>query len=55
MAYLVDGNNFLGHCSDRGSRTPEAKHGLILRLLRDPGYSEETTQEVYLQVWRVEL
>ena len=27
-------------------------YGLISRVLRDPGYSEETTQEVYLQVWR---
>ncbi len=26
--------------------------GLITRVLRDPGYSEETTQDVYLQVWR---
>jgi RNA polymerase sigma-70 factor, ECF subfamily len=26
--------------------------GLVIRVLRDPGYSEETTQEVYLQVWR---
>ncbi|MGE0215374.1 sigma-70 family RNA polymerase sigma factor [Mycolicibacterium sp.] len=26
--------------------------GLVSRVLRDPGYSEETTQEVYLQVWR---
>lgn len=26
--------------------------GLVTRVLRDPGYSEETTQEVYLQVWR---
>lgn len=26
--------------------------GLVLRVLRDPGYSEETTQEVYLQIWR---
>lgn len=25
--------------------------GMVLRVLRDPGYSEETTQEVYLQVW----
>lgn len=25
--------------------------GLITRVLRDPGYSEETTQDVYLQVW----
>ncbi|MEE2031717.1 sigma-70 family RNA polymerase sigma factor [Rhodococcus sp. CC-R104] len=26
--------------------------GMVLRVLRDPGYSEETTQEVYLQVWK---
>lgn len=26
--------------------------GLVTRVLRDRGYSEETTQEVYLQVWR---
>jgi RNA polymerase sigma-70 factor, ECF subfamily len=26
--------------------------GLVVRVLRDPGYSEETTQDVYLQVWR---
>ncbi|WP_036476962.1 sigma-70 family RNA polymerase sigma factor [Mycobacterium sp. URHD0025] len=26
--------------------------GLVMRVLRDPGYSEETTQEIYLQVWR---
>jgi RNA polymerase sigma-70 factor, ECF subfamily len=25
--------------------------GLVARVLRDPGYSEETTQDVYLQVW----
>ena len=25
---------------------------MVLRVLRDPGYSEETTQEVYAQVWR---
>jgi RNA polymerase sigma-70 factor (ECF subfamily) len=27
-------------------------YGLISRILRDPGYSEETTQDVYTQVWR---
>jgi RNA polymerase sigma-70 factor (ECF subfamily) len=27
-------------------------YGLITRVLRDAGYSEETTQEVYLEVWR---
>lgn len=26
--------------------------GLVTKVLRDPGYSEETTQEVYLQVWK---
>lgn len=33
-------------------RTSARVHGMVLRVLRDPGYSEETTQEVYLQVWR---
>jgi RNA polymerase sigma-70 factor (ECF subfamily) len=27
-------------------------YGLVSRVLRDTGYSEETTQEVYLEVWR---
>jgi len=27
-------------------------YGLITRVLRDAGYSEEATQEVYLEVWR---
>ncbi|EME22107.1 RNA polymerase sigma factor SigK [Rhodococcus triatomae BKS 15-14] len=27
-------------------------YGMVLRVLRDPGYSEEATQEVFLQVWR---
>ncbi len=27
-------------------------HGVALRVLRDHGFAEETTQEVYLQVWR---
>lgn len=26
--------------------------GLVLRVLRDFGYSEETTQDVYAQIWR---
>lgn len=26
--------------------------GLVTRVLRDPGYSEETTQDIYLEVWR---
>jgi RNA polymerase sigma-70 factor (ECF subfamily) len=27
-------------------------YGLVTRVVRDPGYGEETTQEVYLEVWR---
>lgn len=27
-------------------------YGVVTRVLRDPGYSEETVQEIYLQVWR---
>jgi RNA polymerase sigma-70 factor, ECF subfamily len=27
-------------------------YGVVIRVLRDPGYSEETTQEIYLEVWR---
>ena len=27
-------------------------YGLVLRILRDPGYSQETTQDIYLHVWR---
>lgn len=27
-------------------------YGMILRVLRDPGHSQDTLQEVYLQVWR---
>ena len=27
-------------------------YGLVTRVVRDRGYSEETTQDVYLQVWR---
>lgn len=33
-------------------RTRARVFGLVIRVLRDPGYSEETTQEIYLQVWR---
>ncbi|WP_344781268.1 ECF RNA polymerase sigma factor SigK [Gordonia caeni] len=33
-------------------RTGARVFGMVLRVLRDRGYSEETTQEVYLQVWR---
>ncbi|BBY57159.1 ECF RNA polymerase sigma factor SigK [Mycolicibacterium sarraceniae] len=27
-------------------------YGLVLRILRDPGYSQETTQDIFLHVWR---
>ncbi|ULE31219.1 sigma-70 family RNA polymerase sigma factor [Mycobacterium sp. IDR2000157661] len=33
-------------------RTRARVYGLVTRVLRDPGYSEETTQDIYLQVWR---
>ncbi|MGV9711572.1 sigma-70 family RNA polymerase sigma factor [Gordonia sp. NPDC003424] len=32
--------------------TCDRVYGMVLRVLRDPGYSEEVTQEVFLQVWR---
>jgi RNA polymerase sigma-70 factor (ECF subfamily) len=32
--------------------TKSRVYGLVLRVLRDSGYSEETTQEIYLEVWR---
>ncbi|MBS9535900.1 sigma-70 family RNA polymerase sigma factor [Mycobacterium sp. M1] len=33
-------------------QTAARVYGLVHRVLRDTGYSEETTQEVYLEVWR---
>lgn len=33
-------------------RTSGRVYGLVSRVLRDAGYSEETTQEIYLEVWR---
>ena len=33
-------------------RTKSRVYGLVTRVLRDAGYSEETTQEIYLEVWR---
>jgi RNA polymerase sigma-70 factor (ECF subfamily) len=32
--------------------TSSRVYGLVTRVLRDSGYSEETTQEIYLEVWR---
>lgn len=33
-------------------QTAARVYGLAQRVLRDTGYSEETTQEIYLEVWR---
>lgn len=33
-------------------QTKTRVYGLVVRVLRDPGYSEETTQEIYLEAWR---
>lgn len=33
-------------------QTKTRVYGLVTRVLRDSGYSEETTQEIYLEVWR---
>ncbi len=33
-------------------RTSARVYGVVIRVLRDSGYSEETTQEVYLEAWR---
>ncbi|HZU49099.1 MAG TPA: sigma-70 family RNA polymerase sigma factor [Mycobacterium sp.] len=33
-------------------RTRARVYGLVSRVVRDTGYSEETTQEIYLEVWR---
>ena len=43
-----DADAFAAFCDATRSRV----FGLVTRVLRDRGYSEETTQEVYLQVWR---
>ncbi|MBW0014672.1 sigma-70 family RNA polymerase sigma factor [Mycobacterium sp.] len=32
--------------------TKSRVYGLVMRVMRDPGFSEETTQEIYLEVWR---
>ncbi|WP_424310782.1 ECF RNA polymerase sigma factor SigK [Gordonia sp. (in: high G+C Gram-positive bacteria)] len=38
--------------ADFYDRTSARVFGMVVRVLRDEGYSEEVTQEVYLQVWR---
>jgi len=34
VAYLIDGNNFIGHSSPAELRDPQSKHRLISKLLR---------------------
>lgn len=56
----VELDDLLRRIADRDSdafatfydRTRARVFGLVIRVLRDPGYTEETTQEVYLQIWR---
>ena len=38
--------------ADLYDQTSSRVYGMVLRVLRDPGFAEETTQEVYLQVWK---
>ena len=33
-------------------KTSSRVYGMVLRVIRDSGFAEETTQEVFLQVWR---
>jgi len=33
MAYLIDGNNFIGYSSSRSLKDPQAKYSLVSRLL----------------------
>lgn len=46
------GNGDTAAFSDFYQRTSARAYGLILRVLRDNGYSEEVLQELYLDVWR---
>lgn len=32
--------------------TKSRVYGMVMRVLRDSGYSQETTQEVYCEIWR---
>ena len=41
-----------GAFGDFYDQTCDRVYGMVRRVLRDPGYSEEVTQEVYLQAWR---
>jgi len=41
-----------GAFSELYKRTSSRVYGMVLRVLRDPGYAEETAQEVFLQIWK---
>ncbi|BDB40324.1 MULTISPECIES: sigma-70 family RNA polymerase sigma factor [Mycobacterium] len=47
---IADGDN--AAFADFYDQTKSRVYGLVTRVLRDTGYSEETTQEIYLEVWR---
>ncbi|GED96301.1 ECF RNA polymerase sigma factor SigK [Gordonia crocea] len=50
LARVADGDR--SAFAELYDQTSSRVYGMILRVLRDQGYSEEVTQEVYLQVWR---
>ncbi|MFC7447739.1 sigma-70 family RNA polymerase sigma factor [Rhodococcus daqingensis] len=50
LARAADGDT--GSFAELYDRTCARVYGMVLRVLRDPGFAEETTQEVYLQLWR---
>ncbi|GAB2666427.1 sigma-70 family RNA polymerase sigma factor SigK [Gordonia jinhuaensis] len=50
MARVAEGDR--GAFAELYDQTSPRVYGLILRVLRDPGYAEETAQEVYLSVWQ---
>lgn len=50
LARVADGD--AGAFGELYDITSPRVYGMALRVLRDPGYSEEVTQEVYLHVWK---
>ncbi|SEK86442.1 RNA polymerase sigma-70 factor, ECF subfamily [Rhodococcus maanshanensis] len=50
LTRAADGDS--GSFAELYDRTCARVYGMVLRVLRDPGFAEETTQEVYLQLWR---
>lgn len=49
---LCTGDGDVAAFSALYDRTSARVYGMARRVLCDPGFAEETTQEVYLQVWR---